>query len=605
MRKLPFGGSSSDDIEFVEIVDSERRRGKWAGRKVFAAVALSALVAALAGWLMWVHLLRPLVDQRTVAVALAKLASSAPAIRSQITAVEKQPEEPRLLTMAGLFLNPDVGGAVDEGRREAARAAFRLAVRAGSAEAYLERGKAVRDGLLGPKDAEAALDDFKQALSSSESGVLAGDADALWVRAVQLSAGLGVPGDPEAGHQMALRAVERLSSWRLHDAVGAASYGTVPFNGKRPALALKLMDRQIGAKDFSSLWQTLHVCSDLHQRSDRTERHYCVQDRFRRAAELGDRRSMGEYGKLLMSERNGIDAGLSWIAQAGEGADPEHRSLFMAIRLARTAPLEQSYQALSEFASTVKLSFDTDNTAGVLSVNDRIEMLYGFWFDIHEDGLPPVEWVNLGHAVGAIADINGHSAAVRYVLQRNSAIFNPAAQMLQGYRLAEAGRAARARGKTSTQPEVRAQAFDPFAGFTPIEPAKDNSSAADRSLPRATGYLPSERQVRAGGECRFKVDNGAGGGDAVVRLYLDGKKPAVRSFLVKRGESFTADQLAPGRYSMRYRYVGDTATYEADQQFDLTQSESTGRVRASSVTVTLYTVKDGNMKMRRVADDSF
>lgn len=35
-------------------------------------------------------------------------------------------------------------------------------------------------------------------------------------------------------------------------------------------------------------------------------------------------------------------------------------------------------------------------------------------------------------------------------------------------------------------------------------------------------------------------------GDAVVRLYIKGQREAVRSMFVRKGESFTANSLAPG-----------------------------------------------------------
>ena len=129
----------------------------------------------------------------------------------------------------------------------------------------------------------------------------------------------------------------------------------------------------------------------------------------------------------------------------------------------------------------------------------------------------------------------------------------------------------------------------------------DTPTQADSEQQAKTGYLSGAPQAASGGLSTFTVDNSTGERDAVVRLYLDGRKPAARSVYIKLGEKFVSKSLIPGTYTMRYRFIGSTDTFEAENPFELSESKTeTGR-RFSSVTVTLYEVRDGNMKSKKVS----
>lgn len=171
-------------------------------------------------------------------------------------------------------------------------------------------------------------------------------------------------------------------------------------------------------------------------------------------------------------------------------------------------------------------------------------------------------------------------------------------QRTDGQRLAAAWR------KGETFQENRQQVGDNAAR---IQANNKTSSlpAVDADLQAATGYLPNTAISAKGGHSNFTVDNKSGASDAVVRLYKNGRKPAVRSFYVKVGEQFAADKLLPGDYVMRYRYIGNEDTYEADRVFLLTENEDNGRANFSNIRVTLYKVSDGNMTTKRVPSSDF
>lgn len=154
--------------------------------------------------------------------------------------------------------------------------------------------------------------------------------------------------------------------------------------------------------------------------------------------------------------------------------------------------------------------------------------------------------------------------------------------------------------KQNSVPATAAQSSNESPNATPAPPPFVETERLSR-----TGYMPGSEQGAGDGLSSFKVDNSQGGGDAVVRLYANGLKPAVRHFYVRQGQTFTAQSMSAGPYVMRYRYVGSEKTYEADKVFDLKEYKIEGGRRFSNVRVTLYTQRDGNMSTKEVSPDKF
>ncbi len=119
------------------------------------------------------------------------------------------------------------------------------------------------------------------------------------------------------------------------------------------------------------------------------------------------------------------------------------------------------------------------------------------------------------------------------------------------------------------------------------------------------GYLKGERQIFTGGLSSFTVDNSTGSHDAETRFYINGKQ--VRSMFVRIGTTFTANELAPGTYKMRYKMIinGKPRVFEAKEDFVLSETETETGTRFSRVRVTLYKVKNGNMQTEEIPLDRF
>jgi hypothetical protein len=133
----------------------------------------------------------------------------------------------------------------------------------------------------------------------------------------------------------------------------------------------------------------------------------------------------------------------------------------------------------------------------------------------------------------------------------------------------------------------------------------ESKKAEDSERQERTGYVKGAYQQASAGLSNFTVDNQRGSGDAIARIYLNGAKPASRSMYVKVGEKFTARGLPPGSYVFRYRFIGSTKTYEADRLFPLEEKTTSEGTSFSNVTVTLFTVSDGNLQTKEVSEDKF
>jgi len=142
--------------------------------------------------------------------------------------------------------------------------------------------------------------------------------------------------------------------------------------------------------------------------------------------------------------------------------------------------------------------------------------------------------------------------------------------------------------------------------FTPlIEGGRKPVKQQDLEKQSDTGYLNGSPPPVAAGLSTFTVDNKSGGADAIARIYLNGDKPAIRQIYIKSGEKFTAKELTPGRYVLRYRFIGSEDTFEADKIFTLQEVSTDEGTRFTNVSVTLFTVANGNMKVKRVPNEKF
>ena len=145
------------------------------------------------------------------------------------------------------------------------------------------------------------------------------------------------------------------------------------------------------------------------------------------------------------------------------------------------------------------------------------------------------------------------------------------------------------------------------------EPIKQNPTPKPKKvepIPKRgvyTGYDYSQEILNDDGLCEFTVDNTRNDMPVYVRIWDMNIRKPVRAFTIAQGEKFTAENLSPGRYEVRYKelYENDVPAFgQKSEQFSLEQYETFSGTRYSIMELTLYKVVGGNTTTTLIdADD--
>lgn len=128
-----------------------------------------------------------------------------------------------------------------------------------------------------------------------------------------------------------------------------------------------------------------------------------------------------------------------------------------------------------------------------------------------------------------------------------------------------------------------------------------------RPWPITAGYIKGLPQKYTNGYSEITIDNGQNEGDVFVKVVSipQGTKAfPIRQFLVPAHGSFVVNKVRAGTYDVRYQDL-NTGEKSGSPSFELTETSVPGGVEYTHYELTLYTVANGNMKMRPLADDEF
>lgn len=128
-----------------------------------------------------------------------------------------------------------------------------------------------------------------------------------------------------------------------------------------------------------------------------------------------------------------------------------------------------------------------------------------------------------------------------------------------------------------------------------------------RPWPITAGYIKGLPQKYTNGHSEITIDNSRNEGDVFVKLVSiphGAKAFPIRQFLIPAHESFVVKKVRAGTYDVRYQDL-DTGAKSGSPSFDLTETAVPGGIEYSRYELTLYTVVNGNMEMRPLADDEF
>jgi TPR repeat protein len=595
---------------------------------------LPAVVAVLAGgWAAQHFYLKPRADEALVSQALrsfqesAKGEGQAKAIKRYFEQQAKRSATDQMMGNYELLGSQDFG-STDKKTIEGYLASLRVAMRAGIPEAKLEYGIALRDGLTGQKDSAAAVKVFDMVAREVDAGVRAGDPVAMYVQAQILEKGLGKEPDIAKARELAQRAVTGLDGWRLETV--ARPWRSELLKGISPELLKQVAERLIAQNLEYGLKLGRKYCGEAFPRNTADSvvarlrasqsRSRCETDFYKRGIDAGIESAYNGYATELLYAGESLQNVEQWYAKGVASSSINDRFAHAVIKatlsiddLSLMGALSVAYKQIQSGEVDVALSvghFERSikkespqrlehfsiaaNVSGILTdsiknVHDDLRIYFGDQPTLLARAFSADVMRKSRIAARALIDnvpltsvkLNSQATIAKNFWENDRLVGSPE---LSAKEKTVAGSAA-----TSAQKKAAA-----------IEP-----NIKDREQQDKTGYLKGQPQTAQGGLSSFTVDNRQGDRDAVARLYLNGEKPAVRHMYIKSGETFKAQNIAPGNYVFRYRFIGSEDTFESNDGFQLTQTKTETGTRYSNVTVTLFKVQNGNMTTRKVTPDKF
>jgi hypothetical protein len=126
------------------------------------------------------------------------------------------------------------------------------------------------------------------------------------------------------------------------------------------------------------------------------------------------------------------------------------------------------------------------------------------------------------------------------------------------------------------------------------------------SWPKVAGYVSGFKQLSKGGYSRVTIDNTGNDSDVFVKLVDIGGPEAfpVRVFFIPKGGKFSVPEIKVGSYDIRYRNL-DTGGIAKSEPFQVEESRTYNGVQYTDMTMTLYKVRNGNMKTYSIPESEF
>ena len=149
---------------------------------------------------------------------------------------------------------------------------------------------------------------------------------------------------------------------------------------------------------------------------------------------------------------------------------------------------------------------------------------------------------------------------------------------------------------------------------TPLPVAKPKPRGYERpatapngaAWPMTASYINGFEKLHTNGLSEVTVDNSRNDSDVFVKLVsIDGPNAyPVRTFFIPAYGSFTLNKVRAGNYDIRYKDLSNGGLSRSDP-FNLEEIRTYDGTQYSTMTMTLYKVKHGNMKTYGLSEDEF
>lgn len=162
------------------------------------------------------------------------------------------------------------------------------------------------------------------------------------------------------------------------------------------------------------------------------------------------------------------------------------------------------------------------------------------------------------------------------------------------------------RSSTSSKPQQTRTNTTNSSSATPKPPNSSSKKTNETPSPKknvATGYDDNHSYLNDNGFCEITIDNTKNDMPVYVRIWDMNKHKPVRAFYIRQGGTFTADELTPGRYEIRYRelYENGVPSYGTKSQiYTMEQHRTPTGTQYDTLSLTLYKVRNGNARTERI-----
>lgn len=135
---------------------------------------------------------------------------------------------------------------------------------------------------------------------------------------------------------------------------------------------------------------------------------------------------------------------------------------------------------------------------------------------------------------------------------------------------------------------------------------RPNMAPNGEPWPITSGYISGYPQLHHNGLSTVTIDNSQNDTDVLVKLVsLTGTQAyPVRTFFISAHDKFIIDHVTIGNYDIRYRDLS-TGGLSRSEPFDLTETRIDNGTQFSTITMTLYKVRNGNMQTYDLAEGEF
>lgn len=148
--------------------------------------------------------------------------------------------------------------------------------------------------------------------------------------------------------------------------------------------------------------------------------------------------------------------------------------------------------------------------------------------------------------------------------------------------------------------------YAPSVALRPPPYVRPSTAPNGQAWPPIAEYVNGYQRLNTDGHSKVTVDNSRNDSDVFVKLVSDNgiNTYPVRQFFIPAFGAFTLDDVTAGRYDVRYRDL-NSGGLSRSESFTLEETTTYEGTRFSNLTMTLYKVKNGNMKTYDLTEAEF